>query len=112
MAASLFAGIRVGNIDKALAWYEMLFGEPAFQPHEAEMVWEVNQSSFVYINESKGSGSSLVTVFVDDLEATVSEISARGLEPTRRETYSNGVRKVTYLDPEGNEIGIGGPPEG
>ena len=27
-----------------------------------------------------------------------------------RETYENGVRKVTYRDPDGNEIGFGGGP--
>jgi hypothetical protein len=27
-----------------------------------------------------------------------------------RETYSNGVRKITYRDPYGNEIGFGGAP--
>jgi hypothetical protein len=26
-------------------------------------------------------------------------------------TYSNGVRKVTYRDPEGNEVGFGGLPD-
>lgn len=29
-----------------------------------------------------------------------------------RETYDNGVRKAIYGDPDGNEIGIGGPPSG
>jgi len=28
----------------------------------------------------------------------------------KRETYSNGVRKAVYRDPEGNEIGFGGAP--
>ena len=27
-----------------------------------------------------------------------------------RETYANGVRKATYIDPDGNEIGFGGAP--
>jgi hypothetical protein len=27
-----------------------------------------------------------------------------------RETNSNGVRKTTYRDPDGNEIGFGGAP--
>ncbi|HZN17581.1 MAG TPA: hypothetical protein VFB84_05230 [Micromonosporaceae bacterium] len=36
----------------------------------------------------------------------------RALEPASRETYENGVAKVTYRDPGGNEIGFGGaPPE-
>jgi hypothetical protein len=34
----------------------------------------------------------------------------RGLEPDERETYSNGVRKALYRDPEGNELGFGGAP--
>jgi hypothetical protein len=50
------------------------------------------------------------TVFVDDLEALVEQIARRGLEPAERETYSNGVRKATYRDPDGNEIGFGGAP--
>jgi hypothetical protein len=37
-------------------------------------------------------------------------ISARGIEPADRETYGNGVRKIIYRDPEGNELGIGGGP--
>ena len=49
---------------------------------------------------------------VGDLDAAVAEIASRGLEPAERETYSNGVRKITYRDPEGNEIGYGGAPEG
>jgi hypothetical protein len=29
-----------------------------------------------------------------------------------RETYENGVRKMTYRDPDGNEVGLGGAPLG
>jgi hypothetical protein len=50
------------------------------------------------------------TIFVDDLDALVAQIADRGVEPSKRETYSNGVRKVTYHDPDGNEIGFGGAP--
>ena len=37
---------------------------------------------------------------------------ARGIEPASQETYGNGVRKVIYRDPDGNEIGFGGAPPG
>jgi hypothetical protein len=50
------------------------------------------------------------TIFVDDLDAVVAQIAGRGLDPLERETYSNGVRKITYRDPNGNEIGFGGAP--
>ena len=52
------------------------------------------------------------TLFVADLDALVGalvgQIAERGLDPMSRETYSNGVRKITYRDPDGNEIGFGG----
>ncbi len=57
-----------------------------------------------------GAGSSVVTIFLDDLDAQVAAIAARGLEPDALETYSGGVRKVLYRDPDGNEVGFGGAP--
>jgi hypothetical protein len=46
----------------------------------------------------------------DDLDAHLAALSTRGLGPDERETYSNGVRKVIYRDPDGNELGFGGAP--
>jgi hypothetical protein len=40
-----------------------------------------------------------------------SDRKERGLHPAKRETLSNGVRRVIYGDPEGNEIRFGGAPE-
>ncbi|MBN8868147.1 MAG: VOC family protein [Solirubrobacterales bacterium] len=108
MALNLFAGIRVADFSSALPWYERLFGEPSFRPHSTEMVWELAEGRSVYIHEGADPGGAEHTVFVDDLDATVGEISDRGLEPSDRETYSNGVRKVIYRDADGNEIGFGG----
>jgi hypothetical protein len=54
----------------------------------------------------------VITIFVDDLDALVEDIASRGVEPAQRETYSNGVRKATYRDADGNEIGFGGSPAG
>ena len=51
-----------------------------------------------------------MTLFVDDFDTRVAAMAAQGLEPAERETYSNGVRKVTYRDPDGNEVGLGGDP--
>jgi predicted lactoylglutathione lyase len=47
---------------------------------------------------------------VDDLDALVAQIAARGVEPSKREIYSNGMRKAMYHDPDGNEFGFGGAP--
>lgn len=37
-------------------------------------------------------------LFVDDLDALVAQIADRGLDPAARDTYANGVRKITYRD--------------
>ena len=50
------------------------------------------------------------TIFVADFDALVAQIADRGLDPVERETYANGVRKITYRDRDGNEIGFGGAP--
>ena len=54
------------------------------------------------------AGHAMHTVFVSDFDAGIAQIAERGLEPAARETYANGVRKATFRDPDGNEIGSGG----
>ena len=111
MTVALFAGIRVRDLAAARPWYERLLGEPSFFPNATEVVWTVADDRSLYIEEDPSRpGGALITLFVDDLDAVVAEIGARGLEPAERETYSNGVRKVTYRDDDGNEIGFGGAP--
>jgi catechol 2,3-dioxygenase-like lactoylglutathione lyase family enzyme len=110
----LFAGIRVREYDAAKSWYERLLGrEPAFSPHATEAVWELAEHRYLYILEDRDTpGAGMITIFVDDLDALVAEISSRGLEPAEQETYANGVRKTIYRDADGNEIGFGGAPIG
>ncbi len=112
MAVDLFAGISVGDLARALDWYEQLLGgPPGFQPNDTEAVWEVGDHAYVYVElRPEHAGHALITLFVDDLDRRVAAISDRGIEPVRREAYENGVRKITYRDPEGNEIGFGGGP--
>src|SRR5262249_55990436 len=60
------------------------------------------------VQQAEHAAHTMHTLFVDDLDALVGQIANRGLDPVKRETYSNGVRKTTYRDPDGNEIGFGG----
>lgn len=109
----LFAGIPVSNYEAASAWYERLFGSPpALLPNDIEAVWELAEHRYIYIElEPEHAGHARHTIFVDDLDALVAQIADRGLSPVERETYSNGVRKITYRDADGNEIGLGGAPQ-
>jgi catechol 2,3-dioxygenase-like lactoylglutathione lyase family enzyme len=107
----LFAGLRVRDFQAARAWYEQLLGDPSFFPHATEAVWTLADDRSVYVVEHPdGAGNSVVTIFLDDLDAQIAEIAGRGLQPDERETYSNGARKVIYRDPDGNELGFGGAP--
>jgi predicted enzyme related to lactoylglutathione lyase len=110
MPLDLYAGIYVRDYEAARSWYMQLFGsEPSFVASVTEAVWELAEHRSISIEQNtEHAGHAVHTVFVDDLDALVSEIAARGIEPTKRETYPNGVRKALYRDPDGNEIGFGG----
>jgi predicted enzyme related to lactoylglutathione lyase len=112
MAVDLYAGIPVNDYPAALAWYERLLGSPpTFVASDTEAVWELAEHRSVSIEQRPDhAGHAIHTIFVDDLDALVAQIADRGVEPSKRETYSNGVRKATYHDPDGNEIGFGGAP--
>ena len=106
----LFACMSVTDYAASLVWYERLLGSPpSFIPNEIEAVWTLAEHRYLYIEQRPTqAGHSKQTLFVDDLDAVVAQIAARGIDPAAQETYDNGVRKMTYRDPDGNEIGIGG----
>lgn len=106
----LFAGSAVSDYEAALAWYTRLFGsEPTFFPNDQEAVWELAEHRYIYIVlQPEHAGHARHLSFVEDLDAYISQIAERGLDPIERERYPNGVCKITYRDPDGNEISFGG----
>lgn len=112
MSVDLFAGVPVRDYEAATTWYERLFGgPPAFRPNDIEAVWEIAEHRYVYIVvRPERAGHAVHTLFVGDFDDRIAEIAERGLTPAERETYDNGVRKATFRDPDGNEIGFGGGP--
>lgn len=110
MTVDLFAGVPVSDFRRAVDWYGRLFGaEPSSFPHDTEAVWELEEHRYLYVVEQpEGAGHAVHTLFVGDLDERIEAMSGRGLEPAEDETYDNGVRKVTYRDPDGNETGFGG----
>ena len=112
MTLELFAGNRVSDLERAKDWYERLLGAgPSFFPNEREAVWELAEHRYIYIELfEEGAGGALHTIVVDDFDERLAAIVERGIEPAGTETYSNGVRKAIFRDPDGNEIGFGGLP--
>ncbi len=109
MTLDLFAGIPVNDFAAALAWYQRLFGfPPTFFATDTEAVWELAEHRWAYIEQRpERAGHAMHTILVDDLDARLAQIADRGLEPAKRETYANAVRKITFRDPDGNEFGFG-----
>lgn len=113
MALDLFVGIPVTDYSGALPWYERFFGgPPAFFPNDIEAVWEVAEHRYIYIvQDPERAGNALALSFVDDLNDRVAKIASRGIEPATREVvHEGGPTKVTYRDPDGNELSLGGIP--
>jgi hypothetical protein len=108
--AELFATSCVRDYEAAYPWWERLLGgPPTFKAHDTEAVWEVAPHRWVVVEERPDrAGHGSVTLFVPDLDDRVAAIAGRGIEPSEQETYGDGVRKVIYRDPDGNEIGLGG----
>lgn len=112
MTLDLFANIPVSDYGRALRWWGQLLGcEASFIPNDVEAVWELAEHRYLVVEvRPEQAGTAKHTVFLSDLDAMVDQINGRGLEPDGRETYGNGVRKVIYRDPDGNELGFGGAP--
>lgn len=106
----LFAGIPVSEFEPALTWYKRLLGtDPAFYPHATEAVWKLAENRYIYIVEDpENAGHALVTCLVDDLEGLIKRLSAQGITPLKDERFPNSMRKLTYEDQDGNQVGFGG----
>ena len=103
MVVDLFAGIPVKDYAAALAWYERLLGSPpTFFPNDIEAVWARGAPVPVHRAAARACRHAMHTIFVDDFDVLLARIADRGLEPAELETYSNGVRKAIYRDPDGN----------
>jgi len=114
MSLDLFAGVAVSDLARAVRWFDRLLGEvEQFEPNDSERVWTLTEHGFLYVElQPEHAGHSMVTMFVDDFDGFLEAAADRGLDPQSRETYDNGVRKAIYRDPDGNEVGIGGPATG
>lgn len=112
MAVDLYAGIPVSDYPTALAWYEKLFGSPpTFVASDIEAVWDLAEHRSMFIEQQpEHAGHAMHAIFIDDLDALVTQIADRGVKPSKRDTYADGVRMAIYHDPDGNKIGFGGAP--
>jgi catechol 2,3-dioxygenase-like lactoylglutathione lyase family enzyme len=108
----LFAGVPVRDLDASLAWYARLLGRPPDRRVGREMLWEVTEHAWLFIEpNATHAGAGRITLAVSGLDALLERVAAEGIEHGQVETYSNGVRHVKIPDPDGNAIAFAEPPD-
>jgi predicted enzyme related to lactoylglutathione lyase len=103
----VFAGLIVADRDRAADWYGRLLGRPAdILPNDAEAMWQLTDSSSVYLLADPGrAGHGVITIAVPDLDAALAEIGQRGIVACAGiEVIAGAGRKGLFTDPDGNAI--------
>jgi catechol 2,3-dioxygenase-like lactoylglutathione lyase family enzyme len=109
----LFAGVPVSDLDASIDWYTRLFGRPADSRVGDEVLWEIDEHAWLFIEpDAVHAGAGRITVAVTGLDELLERLAAERIEHEPVETYSNGVRHVKIPDPDGNAIAFAEPPDG
>ena len=106
MATHLFAGLPVADLDPALDWHARLWGRPPDnRPNDDEAVWQLVETGLIYVvRDPDRAGNGIITVIVEDLDATVAPLVERGIERPELEVMVGIARRATVTDPAGNRI--------
>jgi catechol 2,3-dioxygenase-like lactoylglutathione lyase family enzyme len=106
----LFAGVPVSALDASIDWYTRLFGRPPDRRVGNEVLWEIDQHAWLFIEPNAvRAGAGRITLAVAGLEALLERLASQGIEHEPIEIYSNGVRHVNIPDPDGNAIAFAEP---
>lgn len=119
--------LPVRDLERARAWYSEKLGLEAAEERPGGLRYECGGTEFALF-ESTGSSSGTHTQMgwvVDDIEATVADLRARGLEfeqvempgievrdgiaeiPGNYPSKGSGERAVWFRDLDGNVLGVG-----
>jgi catechol 2,3-dioxygenase-like lactoylglutathione lyase family enzyme len=108
----LFAGIPVSDLDAGIDWYTRFFGRPPDRRVGEEMLWEIDERAWLFIEpDATRAGGGRITFAVTGLDALLERLAAQGIDHEPIETYSNGVRHTKVPDPDGNALALAAAPE-
>ncbi len=102
----VLAVVSVSDIERAIPWYEALFGRsPDNRPMASLVEWQVLTGGWVQVtHDPDRAGLGLLNLAVDDLTAARDELVGRGLEPGEVQPVNKGVELSPLSDPDGNTI--------
>ncbi|MDX8049733.1 VOC family protein [Lentzea sp. BCCO 10_0798] len=107
----------VSDLVRSLEWYGVFFGREADEIIGEEHLWQVGENAYIVLDardvRSSRVGGSMVTfgVALSEFEGALERLAAHGVRHEPVETYSNGVRHVEVLDPDGNSLSLAALPQ-
>ncbi|MBB5082011.1 VOC family protein [Nonomuraea endophytica] len=110
----LYSVVCASDLEVSRKWFEAFFGRPADEIIGAELLWQVGENAWVVLDDRQVRaarvGGTMITFGVTDLDDILARLAAHGIEHDPVETYSNGVRHVDVLDPDGNSLSLAQAP--
>ncbi len=107
----LYSGIPVADRAAARDWYAVFFGRPADEVVGGEELWRISDTAWVFVDEVPDrAGRALLTLEVEGLDDILARLAAHDIGHEPVETYDNGVRHVTVVDPDGNSLSLAEAP--
>ena len=105
---NVLAVLPVADVEASRPWFTALFGRPEDNnPMPSLIEWQVLPGAWLQVFDDAGrAGSGLFNLAVDDLDAALTALRARGLEPGEIVEANKGVRLSALTDPDGNTITV------
>ncbi|MCE7010208.1 VOC family protein [Kibdelosporangium philippinense] len=111
----LYSIIPASDLTRTLPWFEVFFGRPADEVIGEEYLWQVGENAWVVLDDREvradGVGKAMITLGVTDLDEILARLAKNDIAHEPVETYSNGVRHVVVLDPDGNAVSLAQAPQ-
>ncbi len=106
----------VSDLARSLEWYGVFLGRAADEVIGEEHLWQVGENAYLVLDarevREQRVGGSMITfgVAMTEFEEALARLAAHGIGHEPVETYSNGVRHVEVLDPDGNSLSLAALP--
>lgn len=104
----VLAVVSVTELERGRRWYETLFGRAADNnPMPTLVEWQVVAGGWVQVFvDERHAGSTALNLAVQDLDAHLTDLKRRGLQPGEIVEANKGVRLSTLIDPDGNRVSL------
>lgn len=103
---TVYAVIPAADLGRARAWWTALLGrEPDRVPMPTDLEWHCASGGLQVIEDAGHAGAGTVTLGVEDVDAELADIAARGLDVPQAQTVPSGQFRIATLhDPDGNTV--------